>query len=49
MKADLGKQLRFPEHIVETTLRPDIVLFSDPTGGPTGADRSLGGAHGRGQ
>ncbi|KAI7802934.1 polyprotein, partial [Triplophysa rosa] len=29
MKADLGKQLRFPEHIVETTLRPDIVLFSD--------------------
>jgi hypothetical protein len=31
MKADLGKQLRFPEHIVETTLRPDIVLFSDST------------------
>ncbi|KAK0150652.1 hypothetical protein N1851_008245 [Merluccius polli] len=31
MKADLGKQLRFPEHIVETTLRPDIVLFSDVT------------------
>ena len=29
MKADLGKQLRFPQHIVETTLRPDIVLFSD--------------------
>ena len=24
-------QLRFPEHIVETTLRPDIVLFSDST------------------
>ena len=31
MKADLGKQLRFPGHIVETTLRPDIVLFSDST------------------
>ena len=29
MKADLGKQLRFPEHIAETTLRPDKVLFSD--------------------
>ena len=28
MKGDLGKQLRFPEHIVETTLRPDKVLFS---------------------
>ena len=31
MKADLGKQLGFPEHIAETTLRPDIVLFSDST------------------
>lgn len=31
MKADLGKQLKFPEQIVETTLRPDIVLFSDST------------------
>ena len=29
MKADLEKQLRFPQHIVETTLRTDIVLFSD--------------------
>ena len=29
MKANLGKQLRFPEHIVETTLRPDVVLSSD--------------------
>ncbi len=29
MEVDLGKQLRFPPHITETTLRPDIVLWSD--------------------
>lgn len=29
LRADLGKQLRFPENIVETSLRPDIVLLSD--------------------
>lgn len=26
---DLGKQLRFPKDIVETSLRPDIVLLSE--------------------
>ena len=26
---DLGKQLKFPENIVETRLRPDIVLVSE--------------------
>ena len=25
---DLGKQLRFPEHIAQTSLRPDVVLYS---------------------
>lgn len=29
LRVDLGKQLKFPENIMETTLRPDIVLFSD--------------------
>ena len=33
MKADLGKQLTIPEHIVETTVRPDIVLRFNKTGG----------------
>ena len=28
MRADLGKQLHFPEEVVHTTLRPDIVLWS---------------------
>ena len=26
---DLEKQLKFPQHIVTTTLRPDVVLLSD--------------------
>ena len=29
LRVDLGKQLKFPENIVETRLRPDIVLFSE--------------------
>ncbi len=29
MRVDLGKQLRFPEVITETSLRPDIVVFSE--------------------
>lgn len=29
LNVDLGKQLKFPENIVETTLRPDIVLLSN--------------------
>ncbi|KAK7919076.1 hypothetical protein WMY93_010360 [Mugilogobius chulae] len=28
---DLEKQLKFPSHITKTSLRPDIVLFSDST------------------
>jgi len=28
LKVDLGKQLRFPPEIVETSLRPDIILVS---------------------
>lgn len=28
---DLEKQLKFPNHIVTTTLRPDIVLLSEST------------------
>nr|AAN12398.1 polyprotein [Tetraodon nigroviridis] len=28
LRVDLGKQLKFPENIVETNLRPDIVLHS---------------------
>ena len=31
LKADLGKQLKFPETIVVTTLRPDLVLMSEST------------------
>ena len=31
MKVDLGNRLKFPEHITETTLRPDIVLWSNKT------------------
>jgi len=27
----LGRQLKFPQHVVETTLRPDIVLLSEAT------------------
>ena len=26
---DLGKQLKFPDHIVTTKLRPDVVIHSD--------------------
>ncbi|XP_074527636.1 uncharacterized protein LOC141791255 [Halichoeres trimaculatus] len=28
LRVDLGRQLKFPENIVETTLRPDIILSS---------------------
>ena len=28
LRVDLGRQLRFPDHIVATTLRPDMVLLS---------------------
>ena len=31
LKVDLGKQLKFPENIAVTTLRPDIVLVSEGT------------------
>ncbi|XP_029958217.1 uncharacterized protein LOC115396474 [Salarias fasciatus] len=31
MLVDLQKQLKFPSHIVSTSLRPDIVLFSEST------------------
>ncbi|XP_077372334.1 uncharacterized protein LOC144033646 [Festucalex cinctus] len=31
LKVDLGKQLKFPENIAVTTLRPDIVLVSETT------------------
>ena len=31
LKVDLGKQLRFPEHIASTRLRPDMVIFSNST------------------
>ena len=31
IRVDLGKQLKFPEHIIETSLRPDMVLFSNAT------------------
>ena len=29
MKVDLGRQLRLPGTITDTSLRPDMVLFSD--------------------
>lgn len=29
LRVDLEKQLKFPENIVETSLRPDIVLLSE--------------------
>ena len=29
MKFDLGKQLKFPREIVETLLRPDLVMWSE--------------------
>ncbi len=31
MRVDLGRQLKFPEEIVVTSLRPDIVLWSQAT------------------
>lgn len=31
LKVDLGRQLKFPENIAVTTLRPDIVLVPDTT------------------
>lgn len=31
MRADLKKQLKFPEEIAHTSLRPDIVLWSKDT------------------
>lgn len=31
LKVDLGKQLKFPDNIAVTTLRPDIVLVSERT------------------
>ncbi|XP_072560565.1 uncharacterized protein [Paramormyrops kingsleyae] len=31
LKADLGRQLKFPDHIISTTLRPDMVLTSEST------------------
>ena len=29
MRVDLGKQLQFPREIVETSLRPDLVMWSE--------------------
>lgn len=31
LKVDIGRQLKFPENIALTTLRPDIVLVSETT------------------
>ncbi|XP_038131552.1 uncharacterized protein LOC119776958 [Cyprinodon tularosa] len=31
LHVDIGRQLKFPEHIVRTLLRPDLVLTSDST------------------
>lgn len=31
MRADLDRQLKFPQEITTTSLRPDIVLWSTPT------------------
>ena len=31
MRVDLGRQLKFPEHVARSTLRPDIVIFSNST------------------
>ncbi|XP_062872774.1 uncharacterized protein LOC134334411 [Trichomycterus rosablanca] len=31
LQVDLGKQLKFPEHILATALRPDVVLTSEST------------------
>ncbi|XP_063050368.1 uncharacterized protein LOC134445223 [Engraulis encrasicolus] len=31
LKVDLGSQLKFPQHITSTTLRPDMVLTSEST------------------
>ncbi len=28
---ELGRQLKFPQHVAKTTLRPDIVLVSEAT------------------
>lgn len=30
MRVDLGRQLQFPREIVETSLRPDLILWSVP-------------------
>ncbi len=30
MRVDLGRQLQFPREIVETSLRPDLVMWSEP-------------------
>lgn len=30
MRADLDRQLKFPQEIISTTLHPDIVLWSSP-------------------
>ncbi len=45
MRVDLGRQLKFPEEIVVTSLRPDIVLWSQATMqvGFNRADGTLGG------
>lgn len=31
LSVDLGSKLKFPQHVAETTLRPDIVLVSEAT------------------
>ena len=31
LSVDVGSQLKFPQHVVKTTLRPDIVLVSEAT------------------
>ena len=31
LSVDLGSQLKFPQHVVKTTLRPDIILVSEAT------------------
>ncbi len=30
MRVDLGRQLQFPREIVETSLRPDLIMWSEP-------------------
>lgn len=29
LRVDLGKRLKFPDHIVQTSLRPDLIFFSN--------------------